>query len=96
MAAKKLIPVKEFCVLHNISSELVVEFSQHDLIELVVVEKKRYIPEKQLQMLEKMIRLHRELQINLEGIETILYLLQRLEQKDAALKALQAKLDFYR
>jgi len=95
MAAQKLIAVKEFCVHHRIKTDLVLELHRNEMIELVWVKRTGYIPEKSLPSLEKILRLHRDLQINLEGIQTILHLLGRLEENQAELTRLRNQLEFY-
>ncbi|MEO6490585.1 MAG: chaperone modulator CbpM [Ferruginibacter sp.] len=95
MAAEKLIAVKEFCVHHNIDTEFVFDLHRNELIELVTIKRSRYIPERALHSVEKIIRLHNELEINIEGIQTILHLLSSLEQKENELRSLRNQLEFY-
>lgn len=95
MAAQKLTAVKEFCVHHNISSEFIISLHNNELIQLVTVKRTMYIPENGLQLLEKIIRLHNELQINIEGIQTILHLLSSIEKKEKELTSLKNQLSFY-
>ena len=95
MPSQKLIAVKEFCVHHKISSDIVKQLQKLELIELVVVEKRTFIPSDKLPVLEKMIRLYAELDINLEGIQTIIWLLSRLDQKEKEIVALRNRLSFY-
>jgi DNA-binding transcriptional MerR regulator len=95
MAAQKLISVKEFCVHHNIQSDFIIDLERNEMIELVTVKRTRYISENNLLAIEKMIRLHQELQINIEGIQTILQLLNKLDKKEAELNSLRNTLSFY-
>ena len=95
MAAQKLVAVKQFCSYHNISQEFIQHLRQNDIIELVMVKRTRYIPENQLQILEKALRLYNDLQLNAEGIQTILHLLSSLEKKQAEINMLQNQLEFY-
>ena len=95
MATQKLVAVKEFCLHHNISNDFIIELYQNEIIELVTVKRTRFIPEKNLHTLEKIIRLHNDLEINLEGIQTILHLLSALEKKEAQLSTLRNQLEFF-
>ena len=95
MAAQKLIAVKEFCVYHRIKTDLILELHRNEMIELVWVKRTGYIPEKSLQPLEQILRLHQDLQINLEGIQTVLHLLNSLAKKEAELIKLRNQLNFY-
>ena len=95
MAAQKLIGVKEFCVHHNISSDVVKQLQKLELIELVVVKRTSFIPGDKLPVLEKMVRLYADLDINIEGVQAIVWLLSRLEEKEKEIIALRNRLDFY-
>ena len=95
MAIQKLIAVKEFCAHHDISAEFLFDLQHNEIIELVTIKKTSFIDVKQLPSLEKVIRLYRDLQINVEGIQTILQLLSTIERKELELNYLRNPLDFY-
>jgi chaperone modulatory protein CbpM len=65
------------------------------LVEITVVDQTEYIPETQLQKLERMIRLHHELEINVAGIEAITHLLNRVERIQEDMRLLQNRLKRY-
>jgi hypothetical protein len=65
------------------------------LIEITTVREAGFIEADQLKQLEKFIRLYYELDINLEGIETINYLLQRINSMQHEIVALRNKLRIY-
>jgi hypothetical protein len=54
-----------------------------------------YIEPEQLKQLEKYIQFYYELDINLEGIETITYLLQRITDLQQEMRTLTNKLRLY-
>jgi len=95
LATKKLIAVKEFCLHHRISSDFIFELHRNEMVELVTIKRTSYIAEKNLHDIERMTRLYNELQVNIEGIQTIFHLLTRIEKKDAELQALRDQLAFY-
>ena len=95
MAAQKLIAVKEFCAFHHISTELVHELYRNEVIDLVMIKRTGYIEEKNLSHFEKAVRLYNDLQVNIEGIQTILHLLSHIEKKEAEITSLRNQLDFY-
>lgn len=74
-----MVPATEFCMHHNIELSFIHSLKEYDMIETVLKEEKIYLPISELPRLEKIIRLHFELDINLEGIETITHLLKRME-----------------
>jgi chaperone modulatory protein CbpM len=68
---------------------------QRGLIDLTVIESKYFIEKEQLPRLEKFIHFYYDLDINLEGIETITYLLQRIEILQNEITELRNRLRFY-
>jgi len=95
MNTEYLIAIDEFCAIHNIEISFVSSLQQAGLIEISTVRESGYIHTDQLQQLEKIIRLYKELDINLEGIETIIHLLQRLDLQQQEIIALRNRLRLY-
>jgi hypothetical protein len=95
MATQKLIAIKEFCVHHQIPADLILQMEQFEMVELVWIKRTGYIPAKSLSGLEQILRIYQDLQINLEGIQAVLHLLDKLEEKEAALQKLRDQLMFY-
>jgi hypothetical protein len=65
------------------------------LIEITTIKETGFIDAGQLQQLEKFIRLYYELDINMEGIETITHLLQRINNLQDEIIALRNRLRLY-
>ena len=95
MQSEHMIIVDEFCIHHNIEVNFVNALKDSGLIELTIVEEKLCMPETQLPNLEKLVRLY-EMDINLEGIETITYLLQRMNEMQQEIRQLNNRLSIYR
>ena len=92
---ENLIAASEFCVYHNIEFAFIRNLKEFGLVETVNLKQVDYIPEDQIGKLEKMIRLHRELDINLEGIDTIDHLLDRIQHLQEEVIQLKNKLRLY-
>jgi chaperone modulatory protein CbpM len=75
IAKANLISASDFCVYHNINLAFISNLKEFGLVEIVHVQQADYIPENQIDKLERMIRLHRELEINPDGLDTIDHLL---------------------
>src|SRR5689334_12490237 len=95
MANKRIIPIEEFCSHYNVEVTFIHSLQDHGLTEISVVEKIPYIREDTIKDLERMIRMHYDLEINMEGIEAISHLLDRMDQMQTELKALKNRLSFY-
>jgi hypothetical protein len=90
-----LIAVNVFCVNHNIEISFINLLQQNGLIELSTIESDFFVDKEQLPQLEKLVHFHYDLDINLEGIETITYLLQRIEIQHNEIIKLKNRLRFY-
>ena len=65
------------------------------LIELTVMDETSYIHHDQLAEAEKILRLFSELDINLEGIDVIIHLLNRIHSMQLEIQELKNKLRLY-
>ena len=95
MHKENLIAVEVFCENYHIEISFINSLQQNGLIEITVIKEKGFIDAGQLQQLEKYIRFYYELDINLEGIETISHLLQRLNAMQDDIRVLRNKLRLY-
>ena len=90
-----LIAVEEFCVSNDIEISFISSLQQTGLIEITTIKETGFIDASQLQQLEKFIRFYYELDINLEGIETIIHLLKRITSLQNEIIALKNRLRLY-
>ena len=95
MQTKNYIAVNEFCVNHNIEISFINSLQQTGLIEINFVEEIPFIDAEQLQQVEKFIRFYYDLDINLEGIETITHLLKRVNAMQDEIISLRNRLRLY-
>lgn len=95
MKKENYIEALEFCSSFNIELNFLESLREYGLIELENIEEVIYIPEDQLSDLERIVRLHYDLDINLEGIETIINLLHKSEELRHEIESLKNKLRFY-
>ncbi|MEP6747818.1 MAG: chaperone modulator CbpM [Bacteroidota bacterium] len=95
MENNELIPVYHFCVTHKIELSFIESLQQYGLVETTTIEDQSYFTESQLSAVEKFVRLYYDLDINLEGIEAIGYLLEKLKDIQARNIELQNRLGIY-
>ena len=95
MKKGNMIPANEFCASHNIEITFINSLQEAGLIEITTINRTEYIHESQLNKLEKIVRLYYELDINLEGIETVTHLLQRINDMQNEIMLLKNKLRLY-
>ena len=80
MENDELILAEDFCMYNNIEYSFIHSLEDSGLISVTSVEQTTYIQADDIQKLEKFVRLHYDLDINIEGIETIHYLLEKIEE----------------
>ena len=95
MTKEHLIATSDFCVYYNVERTFITSLQEAGLVQITVVNETPYIPETELQKLEKMIHLHHDLEINIAGIEAITHLLDRVEQMQANMLSLKNRLRLY-
>ena len=95
MKREHYIIAAEFCTVHNIGMDFLDSLDENGFIRLERSDEDIYIMEDQLPALEKIIRFHYELGINLEGIETIINLLDNTDKLQEDIIMLKNRLSFY-
>jgi chaperone modulatory protein CbpM len=91
MEQEELIPAKEFCLYHNVEYSFISSLENSGLIHVTSHERSSFIHIDEIHKLEKFVRLHYDLDINLEGIETIHYLLEKIESMQQEILKLKNK-----
>jgi hypothetical protein len=79
MDISNYISIKNLSHHYNVEISFFEHLKDFDLIEIHIFENEAYIHEDLLSIVLKVKNLHHELNINLEGIDTILNLLEKIE-----------------
>lgn len=95
MGRQDLILIRTLCVHYKVEVSFFKELDNHGLIEIEVLDNDEFIHEESIGNLEKMIRIHRELNVNIEGIDVVFNLLQKEIQLREEMQELRNKLRFY-
>lgn len=95
MQKDNLVQANEFCMHHHIEMSFIYSLHEYGLVEIQNEGDEVFIPTDQLCTLEKLVRLHYELDINMEGIDVIQHLLQKLESTQEEMAQLKTQLKFY-
>ena len=96
MQEGQLISANEFCLHHHVEMNFIYSLQEYGLIEVVSNEGNEYVSAERLNELERIIRLHYDLNVNMEGIDVILRLLEQLEEAQREMNELKNELRFYR
>jgi hypothetical protein len=95
METTHLISIQQFCTHYNVPKTFINALQEYDLVEITITDTDNYIKTNQLNDIEKMMRLHYDLDINLEGIDAIYNLLKQVEDLQSQVITLRNKLSFY-
>ncbi|WP_452228068.1 MULTISPECIES: chaperone modulator CbpM [unclassified Lacinutrix] len=95
MEVTDLISITTFCTHYNVPATFLKELQDYELIEIVVSNNVNYIKTTQIIEVEKMMRLHFDLNINLEGLDAVYNLLQHVEGLQNEITTLHNKLRLY-
>jgi chaperone modulatory protein CbpM len=95
MQTEDMIVLDEFCASHQVEVSFIQLLEEHGLIEIIITNQTLCVPTSELSRLEQIVRLHQELDINLEGIDAINNLLQRIEEMQKEITDLRNKLSFH-
>lgn len=95
MSQQNYIAIHTLCKHYEVEVSLFRELNDSGLIEVIEIEESPCIAEDHLENLEKILRLHHDLEINTAGIETIFHLLQRIENLQQETKDLKSRLRLY-
>lgn len=95
MPFEALIPATEFCLHHQIEVSFLRSLHDYGLIEMTIENETAFLDPEQLNELEKLLRLHYELQVNMEGLDVVQHLLQRIDTLQREATLLKRRLQFY-
>lgn len=95
MRTENLITVNDFCVYHNVEYTFIDYLADAGLVKVTTVNKTSCIPLEEIQKLERLVRLHNELEINEPGLATVNNLLQKIEDMQQEMSVLKSRLSIY-
>ncbi|MEJ2905816.1 chaperone modulator CbpM [Pedobacter panaciterrae] len=88
----ELITITEYCFKYDIEPEFIISLEDSGIISLMRVESEKYIHIRQFGELDKYIHLHYDLQINIEGIDAIRHLLEKVDAMQQEIQELKNRL----
>ncbi len=95
MTSEDLVPALEIIEKYQIELSFFSSLQESGLIQVITLEETEYIPLRQLSQVEKIVRLYYDLDINMEGIETIIHLLDKIDEMQEEINELRNRLRLY-
>lgn len=93
MKEEHYISIKTFCERHGVGESFVYSMYEYEILQVEQNQDEGKLHVEDLPLLEKMVRLHNELDINPEGIQAIHHLLGQVESLQQEVASLKKKLD---
>lgn len=88
----ELIIISEYCSHSQIDPQFIFNLQEVGLIELIQQDNEYYIYSSQLRDLERYTRWHYELSINVEGIDVVQNLMNRMEEMEKEITYLKERI----
>lgn len=95
MKKEQHIGINQLCSHYELEMSFFIELRDMGLIEINSIEQSYFIHQNELTKVEKMVRMHRDLGLNLEGIDTVLNLLDKIDSLQQELIDAKNRLRFY-
>jgi len=91
----QLISVEVFCTHQGVEASFVHALCERGLIRLTVLDHGAFVETSLLPHIEKLARMHYDMDIDLAGIEAISHLLERMQRLQEEVVALRDRLGLY-
>jgi MerR HTH family regulatory protein len=95
MSTEQLIAVEVFASHQGLEATFVHALHERGLIRITTVQERHFLEPEELSRIEQLARMHYDLDINLEGLEAISHLLDRIDAAHSDLRALRERLRLY-
>ena len=95
MNKENLIPIHQLCSSYELEMSFFSRLNEFGMIEINTINETHYINEDCLSDIEKMIRLVEELDLNMESIDVVLNLLNKIEDLQLELHSVKNRLNQY-
>ena len=91
----QLITITEYCINYQVEPDFIGSLEDCGIISFTIVDTEKYIHTEQFPELEKYIHLHYDLHINIEGIDAIRHLLDKVDKMQSEILQLKSRLHLH-
>ncbi|MDO9276339.1 MAG: chaperone modulator CbpM [Lutibacter sp.] len=95
MNKENFISLHKLCELYKVEMSFFSNLNEIGLIQITTIEQLQYIQQDKINDIEKMIRMHIDLNINIEGIDIAFNLLQKIDELENELISIKNRLRIY-
>jgi len=95
MQATNLIPLNKLCASYQVEISFFDELHEVGLIEITIIEQQPYLHQDSITDIEKIMRIHHDLQLNVEAIDVVFNLLNKVTILENELNTTRNRLRIY-
>ena len=95
MKMENFIPLNQLSSYYEVELSFFINLSEIGLIEITMIDQAEYVHESNVERIERIIRMHNDLQVNPEGIDVVFNLLQKIEDLQEELRSAKNRLRLY-
>lgn len=95
MSIENFIPINTLCLHYKLEISFFNTLNENGLIEIQLVDEIQYVHKESIYEIEKIVRMHKELEVNIEGIDVVLNLLQKIDALQTELLKVRNRLLLY-
>ncbi|WP_276391259.1 chaperone modulator CbpM [Eudoraea chungangensis] len=95
MKQEKLISIRQLCDHYQIEMSFFEALQEEGLLRMTYASNNYFLEQDAMHRAEKIIRIHKELNINVEGIDVVFNLLQKVDNLQQEMLQMQNKLNLY-
>lgn len=95
MDKESFVPIRQVCKHYEIETTFVDSLYELELIQITTIEEDPCIHHEDVSELERLVRLHQDLNINVEGLGAVSHLLHKIEDLQKEIQVLKSRLGKY-
>ena len=95
MSKTAYIEIAQLCAHYQVELSYFTELEAYGLVEIETIEQTSCIKEEHLGRVEKVLRMQKDLNLNLDGVDTVMHLLDKIEKLQAELQKAKNRLRLY-
>lgn len=95
MNTENFIPINTLCLHYKLEITFFNTLNENGLIEIQLIDNIEYVHKESIYEIEKIVRMHKELDVNIEGIDVVLNLLQKIDALQTELLKVRNRLLLY-
>lgn len=95
MESDQLIPVESFYLHYEVETVFITALYDLQLIEFTVIDNKQYIEPVHLPHVEKLLRLHKDFNLDADALSVAAHLLQKVDNLQTEITTLRSRLRLY-